>query len=41
MQRREVNDGADLSGRVSFRCFPLGVVGASFVTAMQRIKVSV
>lgn len=39
-QGREVNDGTHLSGRVSFRCFTLGVVGASFVTVKKRTKVS-
>lgn len=36
-----MNGGTDLSGRVSFRCFTRGVVGASFVTVKQRIKASV
>lgn len=37
MQRHK-NTGTDLSERVSFKCFTLGVVGASFVTTMKRIK---
>lgn len=37
MQRHE-NEGTDLSERVSFKCFTLGVVGASFVTMMKRRK---